>query len=381
MLNLRENILVDSELGSYPCDIAKVIVQVVETPVLVMGSEIIKEKYQQLHTELRDAAIFYAVKANPHEDIIRHLERLGAGFEITSNGELDLLIRLDIPPKKIISSNPTKDEGFIKMAHAYGVRVFAFDSQEEVEKLSKYAPGSKVYIRISVSNDGSEWPLQRKYGVEVEDALDLLSEARNQGLDPYGITFHIGSQCTNPDAWAEAIRKSAVLWSLAMSKGMEICSLNIGGGFPIRYTGPVPTIKEVTAVIKDTLMEVFPKGIELIVEPGRVIVGEAGLLVAKVIGKAMRDGQKWLYLDVGVFNGLMETVGGIKYPFSVSKEGQSGKFVLAGPSCDGFDVISEEVELPEPQIGDKVYIKSAGAYTTAYASNFCGFSTPKTILT
>jgi ornithine decarboxylase len=381
MLNLRENILVDSELGSYSCDLAKGIVQVVETPVLVMSSEIIREKYQQLRTELRDAAIFYAVKANPHEDIIRHLERFGAGFEITSNGELDLLIRLDIPPKKIISSNPTKDQGFIKMAHAYGVRVFAFDSWEEVEKLSKYAPGSKVYIRISVSNDGSEWPLHRKYGVEVEDALDLLLEARNHGLDPCGITFHIGSQCTNPDAWAEALRKSAVLWSLAMSKGMEVFSLNIGGGFPIRYTRPVPTIKEVTAVIKDTLMEVFPKGIELIVEPGRFIVGEAGLLITKVIGKAMRDGQKWLYLDVGVFNGLMETVGGIKYPFSVSKEGQLGKFVLAGPSCDGFDVISEEVELPEPQIGDRVYIKSAGAYTTAYASNFCGFSTPKTILT
>ncbi len=381
MLNLRENILVDSELSSYSCDIAKDIVQVAETPVLVVGSKIIKKNYQQLHAEMRDAAIFYAVKANPHEDIIRHLERFGAGFEIASNGELDLLIRLAIPPKRIISSNPTKDEAFIKMAHAYGVRVFAFDSREEVEKLSKYAPASKVYVRVSVSNDGSEWPLWRKYGVEVEDAVDLLSEARNQGLNPYGITFHIGSQCTNPAAWAEAIKKSGVLWNLAMSEGMEVFSLNIGGGFPIRYTRPVPTIKEVTTVIKDTLREVFPKGIELIVEPGRVLVGEAGLLVAKVIGKAMRNGQKWLYLDVGVFNGLMETVGGIKYPFGVSKESQLGKFVLAGPSCDGFDVISEEVELPEPEVGDRVYIKSAGAYTTAYASNFCGFSIPKTILT
>lgn len=373
--------MVDSKFSNYLYDIPQGIVQLEETPVLIINRKIIREKYEQLCDELRNVGIFYAVKANPHEDIIQYLEKCGAGFEIASNGELEFLIRLKIPPHRIISSNPTKDENFIKRAYAYGVRGFVFDSRGEVEKLARYAPGSKVYIRISVSNEDSEWPLHGKYGVEVEVGVDLLLEAKKRGLDSSGITFHVGSQCTNPAAWAKAIKKSGILWNLAMTEGLEVSSLNIGGGFPIAYTKSVPTIKEVARVIKNTLTEVFPRGIEVIVEPGRVIVGEAGLLVATVISKAMRDGQKWLYLDVGVFNGLMETVGGIKYPFSVSKEGPLSKFVLAGPSCDGFDVISKEVELPEPETGDKVYINSAGAYTTAYASHFCGFPGPKTILT
>ncbi len=380
MLNVRKNILVNSRSSNYLYDIPQDVVQVEKTPVLIINKKIMREKYEQLCDELRDVGIFYAVKANPHADVIQYLEKCGAGFEITSSGELELLIRSKIPPHRIISSNPTKDENFIKMAYAYGVRVFAFDSREEVEKLTRYAPGSKVYIRLSVSNDSSEWPLHGKYGVEVEIAVDLLLEAKRWGLNPYGITFHVGSQCINPAAWVKAIKKSGILWNLAMAKGIEVLSLNIGGGFPIAYTKPVPTIKEVARVIKDALKEVFPQGIEVIVEPGRVIVGEAGLLVATVISKAMRDGQKWLYLDVGVFNGLMETVGGIKYPFSVSNAGPLSKFALAGPSCDSFDVISDEVELPEPETGDKIYINSAGAYTTAYASHFCGFPGPKTVL-
>jgi len=381
MVNIRKNILVNSKFSNYLYDMPQDVVQLEETPVLIINRKIIREKYEQLCNELRNAGIFYAVKANPHEDIIQYLEKCGAGFEIASNGELELLIGLKIPPHRIISSNPTKDENFIKRAFAYGVRVFVFDSREEIEKLARYAPGSKVYIRLSVSNDGSEWPLRGKYGVEVEIAVDLLLEAKKRGLDPFGITFHVGSQCTNPAAWVKAIRKSGILWNLAMTNGVEVLSLNIGGGFPIAYTRPVPTIKEVAGTIKDTIKEVFPRGIKVIVEPGRMIVGEAGLLVATVISKAIRDGQKWLYLDVGVFNGLMETIGGIEYPFTVSKKGSLSKFVLAGPSCDGFDVISEEVELPEPEIGDKIYINSAGAYTTAYASHFCGFPEPKTIVT
>jgi len=214
--------------------------------------------------------------------------------------------------------------------------------------------------------------------VEAEEAVNLLMEAGKRGLKPYGITFHVGSQCAEPATWIKALERSKEVWNLAESHGLKLRMLNIGGGFPIKYVNPTPSIVEIAKVISDRIEELFPKDTEIVVEPGRALVGEAGILVATVIGKGMRNGQKWLYLDVGVFNGLMESIGGIQYPVAVAKNGLRSRWVLAGPSCDSFDVIPTEVELAEPEIGDKVYIMSAGAYTTAYASNFNGFCIPKT---
>ena len=348
------------------------------TPVLVMSKKIVREKYMELYESFGAGNVYYALKANPHRDIVGVLKELGSGFEISSQGELELLLDSGISPENIISSNPLKPEAFIKSAYDNGIDLFTFDGHTEVEKLSRFAPRSKVCVRLSVSNEGSEWPLSNKFGVEVDQALELLTKAKGMGLRPTGITFHVGSQCTQPNTWIKAIEKSKALWVLARDRGVDLDTLNIGGGFPVEYTKPVCSISEIVRVVKDTVRAIFPRHMEVIVEPGRVLVGDAGILATKVIAKATRDEQQWLYLDVGVFNGLMESMGGIEYSLLVEKDGAMSKWVLAGPSCDSFDVISREAILPELEIGDKVYIMSAGAYTTAYASHFNGFPAPQT---
>ena len=351
-----------------------------ETPILVIDTKLIREKYGQFHQAFHWAGTYYAVKANPHPGIVKLLHELGAGFEIASEGELELLLRLGVTPSKIISSNPVKVPNFIKSAYASGVTFFAFDSHHEIEKLSQLAPQSKVYVRLSVSNEDSEWPLDRKFGVDTEDAAELLVEAEKENLIPHGITFHVGSQCTNPDAWVKAIEKSQIVWESVKRKGIELQSINVGGGFPCEYTKPIPSINDISRTIREPLTANFPRGTEIITEPGRALVGEAGTIVSTLIAKAMRNGHQWLYLDVGVFNGLMEAVGGIEYRVTSPKKGALGRYALAGPSCDGMDVISESIELPELDIGDKVYLMSAGAYTTSYASHFDGFRIPDSYL-
>lgn len=347
------------------------------TPALFIDKRAIEQKYQEFCSQFSGAKVCYALKANPHPGIVELLLGLGCGFEISSQGELEVLLQLGVSPQRIISSNPVKEEAFIRSAYASGISLFALDSSAEVEKLSRFAPGSKVYVRLSVSNEGSEWPLSRKFGVETEEAAQLLVQAKGEGLEPYGIAFHVGSQCTKAATWAKAIEKSKLVWELAAKKGIDLHLLNIGGGFPIKYTKPVPSIAEIAHVARESAAKAFPKDIELVIAPGRALVGEAGTLVATVIAKAVRASEKWLYLDVGVFNGLMESIGGIKYPIVATRGDKLTKWVLAGPSCDSFDVISNEAELPELEVGDRVYIMSAGAYTTAYASEFDGFPIPK----
>jgi len=352
------------------------------TPILFLSKEVMRQKYETLSGELGEAKIYYALKANPHLEVVKLFHELGAGFEISSLGELKLLLDLSIPPDKIISSNPVKSEAFIEAAYSYGVGLFAFDSYTEVEKLACLSPGVRLCLRLAVSNEGSEWPLASKFGIDIERGVELLVQAKRKELKPYGITFHVGSQCTNPKTWIEAIQKSKLLWELAEREGIKLHLLNIGGGFPIQYTKPVPQISEIAQIINRTVRGIFTEDgeAEIIAEPGRALVGEAGVLVATVLAKAVRQGQRWLYLDIGVFNGLMESIGGIKYPLEVAKEGQASSYILAGPACDSFDVISTGVELPELEIGDKVYIMSAGAYTTAYASQFNGLPIPHTYL-
>lgn len=349
-----------------------------QTPFLVIDRDAIRRKFGEFQKAIGQARIFYALKANAHRRIVKLMLELGADFEISSGEELSFLLSHGVPPQRLISSNPVKTKEFIEAAYASGVEFLAFDSYAEIEKLAQFAPGSKVYVRLSVSNEGSQWPLSRKFGVGAAEAVRLLVEAGERGLDPCGIAFHVGSQCTEQATWIKALEESKGVWDLAEGRGLKLRMLNIGGGFPIRYTDRVPSIVQIAKAVRDKIEKTFPKNVEIFVEPGRALVGEAGILVATVIGKGMRNGEKWLYLDAGVFNGLMESIGGIRYPVAVARDGPRSGWVLAGPSCDSFDVIATEVELSEPEMGDAVYIMSAGAYTTAYASNFNGFCIPKT---
>jgi len=348
------------------------------TPFLVLDRKAVTRTCRLFQESLPDTGIFYAVKANAHRRIIDLLKDLSCGFEISSENELALVLGSGVSPEKIISSNPLKSPAFIQAARQAGVTCFAFDSPEEITKIARFAPGSKVYVRLSVSNEDSQWPLSRKFGVETEVAARLLIEAGGKGLNPWGITFHVGSQCLSQKAWIDAIRKSRLVWRLVEDGGINLRMLNIGGGFPVDHGQPVPSVTEISRVIRESIRKEFPEGIELIAEPGRGLIGEAGILVSSVIAKAKRDGENWLYLDVGVFNGLMESLGGIEYSFQADRKGPRKSWVVAGPSCDSMDTISGRISLPEVKTGDKIYISPAGAYTTAYASRFNGITLPKT---
>jgi ornithine decarboxylase len=353
------------------------------TPFLLIDSEKVREKVALIGRHIKNAKLFYAVKANPDIKVIKFLNKLKTGFEIASEGELELLSSIGVEASRIISSNPVKSLKFLKLAASYGVDRFSFDSPDEVDKLMKYIPGCSVYIRLSVPNEGSEWPLSKKFGVELDNALELLLYAGKRGLKPAGITFHVGSQCTNVYSWNIALDKAKALWDMAGKKGLKLKLLNIGGGYPINYTKNVVGIEAIERNINTLIYERFPEDIDIYIEPGRAVVGDAGIFVSTVIGKAKREDQEWLYIDVGVFNGLMESVGGIKYSYIVesNKQVRSRKlWTMAGPSCDSFDVIDKNVLLPEPEVGNLVLILSSGAYTISYASEFNGFSIPRTIL-
>jgi len=355
----------------------------IETPFLLVDSEKVREKASLIGRRITNSKLFYAVKANPDIEILRFLSGLDSGFEIASEGELDMLSKIGVKPSRIISSNPVKTLKFLNCAASYGVNHFSFDSREEVEKLAGLLPHCNVYVRLSVPNEGSEWPLSKKFGVELREAASLLSYAKDKGLNPVGITFHVGSQCTNIYNWNIALDKAKALWDIAKKKGLKLRLLNIGGGYPIRYTKNVIDIETIERNVNSLIYERFPDDVEIHIEPGRAVVGDAGIFVTTVIGKARRDDEDWVYIDVGVFNGLMESIGGIKYSYIVESHKQARhrkQWTIAGPSCDSFDVIDKNVALPEPQVGKLILILSSGAYTVSYASEFNGFSVPKTVL-
>jgi len=349
-------------------------------PYLLMDKEVVKEKVSVIGKNIKNSKVFYAVKANPDVEVLRFLNSLGTGFEIASEGELQILASLGVEPERIITSNPIKTFKFLEQAVDYGVNYFAYDSMVEVEKLAKYAPGCNVYVRLSVPNEGSEWPLSKKFGVELDAASELLVYAKGKGLNPVGITFHVGSQCNNIYNWNTAVDKARDLWENAEQNGIKLRMLNIGGGYPIRYTKNVVDVETIEKKVNKVIYQKFPEDIDIFIEPGRAVVGDAGIFVSTVIGKAMRGDENWLYIDVGVFNGLMESVGGIKYTYVVGSRNEPKTWTISGPSCDSFDVIDKEVELPEPEVGNRILILSSGAYTISYASEFNGFSIPKTIL-
>ncbi|WP_461831594.1 type III PLP-dependent enzyme [Aquifex sp.] len=351
-----------------------------KTPVLLMDIEGVKSKYLKVKYNFSEFNIYYAVKANDDEDVIRVLAQVGAGFEVASIRELEKVLRLGGKVEKIISSNPVKPPDFIDFAYSVGVRTFAVDSFAEVEKIKRVAPRSKVYVRIAVPNEGSDWPLSRKFGVDINTALEILEYANDAGLVPYGITFHVGSQCNNLRNWFIAVKLSASLWEMARKRGLKLQMLNMGGGIPVRYNYESLSVEDIAYYVKGLMRKYFPvQPYELQIEPGRGIVGDQGVMITRVIGKATRGKENWLYIDTGVFNGLAEALGGIRYPFYVEREGELKEWVIGGVSCDSMDVVAKNVYLPEPEVGDYLYILSAGAYTTVYASEFNGFPKPEIV--
>ena len=355
-----------------------------ETPCLVIDLDVIAEAYEALRWYLPLARIYYAVKANPAAEIVSMLEGKGASFDVASRGEIELCLANGVAPDRLSFGNTIKKEKDIAFAYQSGLRMFAFDSAHELDKLARAAPGARVFCRILVTCDGADWPLSRKFGCAPEMAVDLLRKARELGLDPYGVSFHVGSQQTDLGQWDGAVGAAARMFSLLAEADINLQMINLGGGFPAHYRGEVPEIDRYAQAVMAAITRYFGNDLpEIIIEPGRSLVGDAGVIQSEVVliaEKGGGDARRWVYLDVGKFNGLAETMDeSIKYRILTPGRGGSfGPVVLAGPTCDSADILYEQTEYRLPlglEVGDKIEILSTGAYTASYASvGFNGFS-------
>lgn len=354
------------------------------TPCLVLDVDRVEENFRRLRDALPLARIYYAVKANPAAPVLERLVGLGSFFDAASFQEVEMCLESGAAPDSISYGNTIKRERDIAAAYARGVRMFAFDSEMELEKLARSAPGSRVYCRILVGNDGAEWPLSRKFGCELEMARDLMVKAGELGLDPFGLSFHVGSQQTRTAAYEAAIAKVAMLFTDLVDAGVKVRMVNLGGGYPVRYKSEVPEIGEIGAAIMGAMVEHFGNALpEIVIEPGRFLVADAGVVQAEVVlvsRKAENDPVRWVYLDIGRFGGLAETEGeAIKYAFRTPHDGSAeGPVTIAGPTCDSTDTLYEKSNYRLPTAltaGDRVELLATGAYVTTYASQkFNGFA-------
>jgi ornithine decarboxylase len=352
------------------------------TPCLVLDLDRVADNFAALRRALPAARIYYAVKANPAAAILRLLSGLGSSFDAASIQEIEACLAAGAPAAAISFGNTVKKPAAIARAHAHGVPLYAFDSIEELRKIAAHAPGAKVYCRIAVNNIGADWPLSKKFGTTVNRAKDLMLAAPALGLIPHGLSFHVGSQQTATAAYEMAIAEVAMLFTSLREAGLELKMLNLGGGFPIRYQDDVPDADTFGNAIMNAMVQHFGNDLpEMLIEPGRAMVGNAGVVAAEVVLVCRRmeeDDRRWVYLDIGRYGGLAETEGeAIRYRVTAGG-GPSGPVVLAGPSCDGVDIMYEKTPYRLPldlSAGDVVLIHDAGAYVTSYASqNFNGFT-------
>jgi len=359
-----------------------------EGPCLVVDLDVVRENYAAFAKALPDSRVFYAVKANPAPELLSLLVKLGSCFDTASIAEIEMVLAAGATPERISFGNTIKKERDIARAHALGIRLFAVDCKAEVEKISRAAPGAKVFCRFLFGCAGAEWPLSRKFGCDPEMAVDVLDHAQRLGLEPCGVSFHVGSQQRRTAAWDEALKSASAIFRACAERGINLTMVNLGGGFPTKYLRDVPAVEAYGRSIFRALRKYFGNRIpETIIEPGRGMVGNAGVIEAEVVlvsNKSEHDHVRWVYLDIGKFGGLAETMDeSIRYPIRTPHDGDEvGPCVLAGPTCDSADVLYEKRPYDLPislEIGDKVLIEGAGAYTATYASvAFNGFAPLRT---
>jgi ornithine decarboxylase len=356
--------------------------QCFDRPTLVIDSEAVARQYAALAQGLGRAQIHYAVKANPAAEIIRTLVEQGSNFDAASRTEIALCLAQGARPDQISFGNTIKKVSDIAWAHRKGITLFSADAEEELEKLSENAPGAQVYIRIIVDATEADWPLSRKFGCSRDKALSLMDLAVELGLQPVGLSFHVGSQTRRAEMWAPVLDQVAAVWHAALAAGHGLTLLNIGGGFPAFYGQEIDAPEAYAAAVIKQVHDRFGDVPHIMAEPGRGLVAEAGMIAAEVLlvsKKSDNDLHRWVYLDIGKFSGLAETMDeAIRYQFITSRDlEQTGPCILAGPSCDSADVLYEKqpVQLPLGlRSGDRILIRACGAYTSTYASvGFNGF--------
>ena len=355
-----------------------------ETPFVLIDTQMISQAYDDLRAGFEFAKVYYAVKANPAVEIIDLLKEKGSSFDIASIYELDKVMDRGVSADRISYGNTIKKSKDIRYFYEKGVRLFSTDSEADLRNIAKAAPGSKIYVRIlTEGSTTADWPLSRKFGCQTDMAMDLLILARDLGLVPYGISFHVGSQQRDISVWDAAIAKVKVIFErLKEEDGIELKLINMGGGFPANYitrTNSLETYaEEIIRFLKEDFGDELP---EIILEPGRSLIANAGILVSEVVLVARKSRtavERWIYTDVGKFSGLIETMDeAIKFPIWTEKKGETEEVVIAGPTCDSADIMYENYKYGLPlnlAIGDRLYWLSTGAYTTSYSAvEFNGF--------
>jgi ornithine decarboxylase len=359
------------------------------TPLVVVDHDAIRENYATFKRHLPRVQAYYAVKANPAPEIVQTLYKAGASFDVASFPEFMLVYELirrrpakerqDFVWDKIVYANPVKAKETLEELNKYKPLV-TFDNRTEIGKVAEHAPNAGLLVRIRVPNTGSMVELSSKFGCEPGEAVALVEEAHEAGLVVEGLSFHVGSQCTNFENFVQALNMSAAVMAEAKSRGFDLKILDIGGGFPVRYNRHVAPFSVLAKRINAEVERLFPKDMEIIAEPGRFFVATAVTSIATVIGKAVRDGRPCYYIDDSVYH----TFSGIifdhcPYHFKSFRKGPTEVSAVFGQTCDGLDTISQSEALPDLQLDDLVYSEDIGAYSNASATWFNGFAPAKVV--
>jgi ornithine decarboxylase len=358
------------------------------TPYMLTNLAVVRANAKEFQRLLPGTKIYYAVKCFSDIEVIKELDKSVDGYDVASVEEVRKLHNLGIKSSRLIFSNPVKSEQALAAAHRLGVKKFAYQSHNELVKIKKHIKKPEVYLRIKVPDKTSVLSFSNKFGCDPEQALELLLKARDLGLTPIGVTFHVGSQAKVTNVWEKAIKQAASIIQQAEDHGLKLSLLNIGGGFPAHYGSEDPTLPETLSVVRSALAKNVPKNtMTIVAEPGRYMVADSSVIITSIIGVEERGDKTWLYLDIGTFQAFIEIfeLGYFPYPvYSVDHLyrrlpiSNVQKYVLTGPSCDSYDTMATDVILPaDLAIGNKLLIDKTGAYTIVYGSNFNGFKVPR----
>jgi ornithine decarboxylase len=352
------------------------------SPLLVVDCEQVRRQYRALREALPGVDLHYALKPLPHASVVATLSDEGAFFDLATTGEVELVKAQGIAPERCIHTHPIKRDSDIRDALRFGVTTFVVDNPDEIRKFVRYRKRAELLLRVCFRSPTAVCDLSKKFGCEPGAVLGLIETARRLGVRVRGLSFHVGSQATDPSKYIEAIHACTNLIAEALLAGLpSLDVLDIGGGFPVQYTDAVMPIGEFCAPIRAALAK-LPKHVRVIAEPGRFIAAPAAIAVSTVMGKAKRDGRWWYYLDDGLYGSYSgQLFDHAKYPVAALRDGgELFASVLAGPTCDSIDVIDDNISLPELEVGDLVVGRMMGAYTWASATDFNFFKRARVVV-
>ncbi|MFH1396218.1 MAG: type III PLP-dependent enzyme [archaeon] len=354
-----------------------------ETPFLVLSLKEVENNYNALQKGMPFADIYYAIKANPHPSILSLLDKKGSNFDVATIFEFKELLKLGVSPKKISFGNTIKKHDDIAFFYKKGVRLFVSDSISDLKKIARYAPGSNVFFRLAVDGTGADWDLSRKFGAHPDIIINLAKEAKKMKLNPYGLSFHVGSQQRDVEQWDQSLAQCKYIFDMLKKNDIDLKMINLGGGLPSEYLTPTPNLRFYCKRIKSYLKTHFGANLpKIIIEPGRYMAGTAGIIVTEVVlisKKSESLPYEWLYIDAGIYQGLDECINeSLRYQIVTDKKSKHlSEFIIAGPTCDSHDILYEKgmYKLSSSiREGSKIYFLTAGAYTYQVSSiGFNGF--------